>query len=175
MKNLIYTLILIPSLTLANSEEFMLSGITTHIFGNSKEVASLYKNKLNDRGIIANPLVGVRLNLDDRIYTVFSGVNSVGLPMAGLLYGRQVEDYRYANISWHVGGYFQNGNDFPEATKTCKDGKCYALGRQSNFMPVVGFNVKFYLYRSSTLSILQNNLLTPIITNHGISISMSLK
>lgn len=167
---LITLIILLPYAVYANSLEVNASFLTTHLIGNQKSIASLYKNKINDRGVLKNKAVGISLTKDDNQYSIFAGDNSVGEPIIGFKYARVHNISTYIELNWTLGAYYQNGSAFPAATKTCDIDGCRSLAKVSNIMPIVGLDLNFYLYRGKLLFIKQYNLITPIITNHGLSI-----
>lgn len=163
-------LVLLPSMALADGIEMHYSFLTTHIIGSSERVARLYKNKVNNSGVITNKALGYSLTLNSNRYGIFIGENSVGLPIYGFKYSRVFHLSSHVELNFTAGAYHQNGEDFPEATKTCGANGCTSLAPVPSIVPIIGVDLNFYLYRGSYFFVKQNNLLTPIITNHGISV-----
>lgn len=148
----------------ADSTELIFGSLSYHIINTGAKKYYKYKTSLTPN-LITNPLIGIRFN-DKISQTIFYGKNSIAEPMCGYLaffgHGKSIRQGIVA------GFYYQNTKKFRDhhiiMFKEFKD---------SNIIPLVGyeFDFKFKLGKNYYLS--ENNVLTPIITNHTLSIGMN--
>lgn len=167
-----YLLALIPSLCFAqNTIELNYSFLTHHIF-NTNNAGQLYKNKINDKGLIANQVISLGLRENNAKIRFLFGENSVAEPIIGMTYTRIFTD-KIIELGFTVGAYYQDKEDFRKASITCNELECRSIGT-SSIMPILGIEFNPVFYRSEYVIIKQNNLLTPIITNHGLGVEWTI-
>ena len=152
------------------SIELIGPGITYHVIDNG--VATQYSNKLSSDGrwIKTNQL-GIRFtNTENYSYNstaLFIASNSIGSTVYGGLASTGMHIIIF-DTGFVFGGYVQNNEDF-----RAKGIEPYSLAGNTNaFVPLMGmeFNVKFPIGSKIFLGL--NNLITPIITNHNLSIGL---
>ena len=101
---------------------------------------------------------------------MFSGSNSVGTNMSGLVYstGEFIDSNWY--IGFVVGGYTQSRSEFRHrGIETMGVG----ITHDQEIQPIVGAEVGYKYDINSKWFIRQNNVITPFITNHSLSIGFS--
>jgi len=153
-----------------NSLELVGPGVTFHVIDGG--VSNLYSNKLsNDGRLIYTAQLGLRyVSSEDFGYSsigIFRALNSVGSPITGAIYGYGIS-MTNLNVGFVAGGYIQNNNDF------------YARGIQpftlfggtNALVPLVGFEINMKIPISKRTFIGFNNILSPVITNHNMSIGI---
>lgn len=153
-----------------NSWELMGPGVTYHVldFGTS----NLYSHKLSDDGrLIYTPTIGLKKTFIDKDYmyhslAAFHSENSIGSPVWGVMGGVGVHMFDFFNLGLAYGGYVQNNNDFANTGI-----KPYSLAGNTNaFVPLFGFEANFRFDTSDVMFLGFNNLVTPVITNHSLSL-----
>lgn len=147
----------------AGKPEIMLGGVTTHYFM-KENVGSKLKNKINNRGIIANRFFGIRAGNEWK-GTFFVGENSVGGPIAGVTAGRYF-DWNFLQLGITGGLYIQQYKNF-----TDRGIEVNPLMRK--VVGIAGIEVNPYLYRDDIVFVKLNNLFTPFITTHNISVGFT--
>jgi hypothetical protein len=154
--------------------ELVGGGITVHI-EDSGGVGQYFSNKITPDGrVIANPVVGLRYTdySDILLYwsgAGFYGVNSIAKPITGGLVSGGL-GFEYVNVGLVAGGYVQNNNDFYNIGI-----QPYSLTDGSNaFVLMAGVEVNFKIPLSDDIFLGINNLLTPVVTNHTLSLGVHL-
>lgn len=147
----------------ADHTELLVGGITAH-FTNYDQADRNFDNKLNRSGeVIANGVISVReVRVHDdhyATYGAFTGQNSIGQPMVGLLTSAGIVDgqNRYGLAA---GGYAQNDNKFRERNITP-----FTISESQGIglVPVVGIE-----WTHTYKNFLTNVLVTPILGNVSI-------
>lgn len=173
-KILFLALMMISSIASAEySLELIGGGLTYHVIDNG--AASQFSNKLsNDGRLIYSPTIGLKIlnrpgDYSYKSAAIFRGLNSVGSPMTGgiLATGLAIGPF---NLGFVIGGYVQNNEDF-----RARGIQPYSVfGNTNAFVPIAGVegNVRIPLGEKTYLGI--NNILTPIITNHSLSLGYRL-
>jgi hypothetical protein len=141
--------------------EIGMGSITQHFF--CDECDYKYSGKINNAGLIFNQMQSVGYKEKDSKYTLFFGNNSVALTMFGLKVTKYV--YMGTGVEWGFmwGGYFQDSEAFER--KAGFDGSM-GLG---DFMPILGAEVNFTLYKTKSNHIMLNNNITPFLSTHALT------
>jgi len=162
---LILLISLFSSIGLANSIEFITGGLTYHVFGD-RTLTNSFPNRLtNDGKLIYNQLYGINyINTDGfyyNSYKFFLGRNSIGEPMGGIAFA---EGFTIGNLDTGLlmGVYKQDGDMFYKKTG--------GIWTSIDYMPLAGLEFNYKIMLTKTKFIKINNYLSPIITNHTISI-----
>lgn len=147
----------------ADSFELVGGGLTYHLCCDAT-VSQQFRTKLADQGrLIFNPLSGMRYNSEDsgiyRSVALFAGQNSLGYNIDGAILAIGA-DLDFTQIGLVVGGYLQDSKEFSRRKIPLASG---------DFMPMLGAEVNFVLYRHEQFYIKENNLLTFFMTNHTLS------
>jgi hypothetical protein len=153
---------------LADSLEVATGSLTYHFL--NQEVSDKYSNKVSSvPGLITNPMLGLRynseINSDKDILThsIFSGQNSIGEFMAGYSAALKA-NYGSLLLGPVLGFYYQDHSKFfdrgLELQNPCK----------CDIMPVLGVEFNFIFNLNKDVYFSQNNVITPILSNHTISI-----
>jgi len=149
-------------------------GLTPH-FGKTKKN---YCNQWNDSGIIYNQSNYITIASGKWAFTAFEGEDSICSPIDGFMIHYGLHFRERMDVSFIFGRYLYNHNNWVEhARKTPEDIEAPSPVKASinghRFIPVVGIQVGLHLIRSrSGFSLVLNNLLTPVITNHSLMMQM---
>ncbi len=152
--------------------ELMGPGLTYHLMDGG--ASYLYSSKYSEDGRwIYTPSIGLRkMHVDkESVYmsfTAFRSNNSIGSPIWGAIGGTGVQIFSHINLGLAYGGYIQNNEDFRYKNIT----PFSATGGVNAFVPLLGFNVDFQIPLSDKTFIGFNNLITPVITNHTLSVGL---
>lgn len=167
-KSIAFLVLLLPVVLKADSFELMAGSLTYHTLVDHS-VTDYFPHKIsNDGNLIYNQLYGIGyINNQDLVYQsfrVFAGNNSIEEPMVGGAYS-----FGFSLKNWDnglvIGGYFQDGASFSK--------KINYLWALSDFIPLVGFEFNYKIMLSDKIFIKINNYLSPIITNHSLSIGQN--
>lgn len=172
LKYLLTLLLLFPSLSYADrSLELLGGGITYHVLDYG--ASSKYSNKIsNDGRLIYTPMLGLRItnipgNYSYSSAAIFRGTSSIGSPIYGglLSSGLAISVFQ---VGFGFGGYIQNNEDF-----RAKGIQPYSfIGNTNALVPLVGIEANVRYPLSDKLFLAFNNLLTPVITNHYLSLGL---
>jgi hypothetical protein len=149
-------------------------GLTPH-FGKTKKN---YCNQWNDSGIIYNQSHYITIASGNWAFTAFEGEDSICSPIDGFMFHYGLHFRERMDVSFIFGRYLYNHDNWVEhARNTPEDIDAPAPVRASidghRFIPVVGIQVGLHLIRSrSGFSLVLNNVLTPVITNHSLMMQM---
>lgn len=175
MKKILFAIVMLTSSisSARYSIELVGGGLTYHVIDNG--ASANFSNKISKDGrLIYTPSVGLKvLNLPgDYTYksaTVFRGLNSVGSPITGGMLGTGLA-FGPASLGIVLGGYVQNNEDF-----RAKGIEPYSVcGNTNAFVPIAGAEFNLRVPVGENVYVGLNNLLTPIITNHSLSLGLRL-
>lgn len=147
-------------------------GVTFHVVDGG--VSNLYANKLSADGrLIYTANLGIRYvdeaDFGYSSFAIFRALNSVGSPITGALYGYGISTLNL-NVGLVAGGYVQNNEEFH-----ARGIQPFTLFGDTNaFVPIVGFEINVKIPVSKRIFIGFNNILSPVITNHNLSIGILL-
>lgn len=152
--------------------EFIGPGITYHVIDNG--AAPYFDHKLSGDGrLIFTPMVGLKKTHIDptntyNSFTIFTAANSIGSQVYGAVGGTGIRFFRILYGGFAYGAYVQNNNDFKAMGITP-----FSINDGVNaIVPIFGLEINAHFPIGDTLFIGFNNLLTPIITNHNLSIGL---
>ena len=152
--------------------ELLGPGITWHVIDGG--VSNLYSHQLSHDGrLIYTPLIGLKkthISPDGTYHSfaLFTADNSIGSPIYGFMGGVGVEFFKMMQAGFVGGGYIQNNEDF-----YAQGIVPYSMFGDTNaFVPLLGLEINFKFYTSDTVFVGFNNIITPIITNHSISVGL---
>jgi hypothetical protein len=171
---LIMILLLLTQLTHALVIGVGAGGLTPH-FGKTKKN---YCNQWNDSGVIYNQSRYITVAHGRWAFTAFEGEDSICSPIDGFFFHYGVYFRERLDVSVILGRYLYNHDNWVEhALKTPEDIEAPSPVRASidghRFIPVVGIQIGLHLIRSrSGFSLVLNNVLTPVITNHSLMLQM---
>ena len=172
MKFVIMLLLLSSTAFAKESIELIGPGVTWHVLDNG--AAPYFSNKLSSDGrLIYTPQVGFRkIHTDNQFvyssFAAFMGSNSIGSPIYGFVGSTGVELLRILHIGIAIGTYIQNNNDF-----NAKGLEPFSMTSGTNaLVPILGFEINTQIPISDRMFIGFNNLITPVITNHNLSIGL---
>lgn len=157
----------------ASTLEVIEGGVTYHVV-NNQEVSQKFSRPLSSDGrLIATPLFGMRYTFDEDIgyqaVSGFVGSNSINSPITGITYSVGI-GFEYLNLGLINGFYMQNDHDFE-----AKGIQPYSLNGGSNaIVPIIGLECNFKIPLKKDLFFGFNNILTPVITTHNISLGFKL-
>jgi hypothetical protein len=158
-------LTLILGLGQLNATEYeILAGSLTQHFWMNKEIGPLYSNKVNSRGLIANPMVGVGVYGKEFKTTLFGGENSVGLPMAGVKFTFIAGS---KDFGLFLGGYYQDNQKFTEKSGLIVGNAVW------NIVPIFGIEYNPTLFKIGGVKVKLNNSFTPVLSTHAIGLNFS--
>jgi hypothetical protein len=149
-------------------------GLTPH-FGKSKKN---YCNQWNDSGIIYNRSRYIMIAKGNWAFTAFEGEDSICSPIDGFFFSYGFHFRERMDFSVIFGRYLYNQQNWKDhAARTPDDVRAPSPFTASidghRFIPVVGLQVGIHLVRSNTgWSLVLNNVLTPVITNHSLMLQM---
>lgn len=175
MKQFLFILLLLFSaVSGADTLEIIGGGLTYHVLDGG--ASPLYSNKVTDDGrLIVTPTIGARFvhNLDIWWYdsaALFYSTNSIGRPVQGAMVSAGMHQ-EYFNIGLALGGYLQNNEEF-----RAKGIQPFSLDSDDeiSIVPLLGIEVNFILPLTNRVFLGINNLLTPILTNHTLSLGVNL-
>ncbi len=153
------------------SFELIGGGLTYHMAG---DASPYYTDKVSSDGrLIDNFIYGAGVNYIDStgLYIsirYFKGNNSVHLPINGGTFSAGAA-YKYLDVGWIIGGYVQNEYDFI-ATGIIP----FSLNHGSNsVVPIIGVEISPKLPLGNSFYLKLNNILTPLLTNHTISLGLN--
>lgn len=150
--------------------EYITGGLTNHLWSDG-QTSSMLSNKLfNDGKWLYTPIQGIGLIFEQKPYyraiRAFGGLNSVGSQMYGMTIssGLSSDWFDFGAIA---GLYIQNDNDFYN-----RGIKPFSV--MNGVVPVIGteFNLKLDITKDYYIKL--NNIISPAITNHTISLGMHL-
>lgn len=162
-----FAALLLGLLTFSAHADLVVGGLTYHLF-TSRDIGSRFSNQISpDGALIATPTLGYSWStLDGSSFatrTVFVALNSVGEAAAGGVFstGEEVGDLQ---LGLAFGGYLQDDREFRR-----RGIAPFVIAESHNvgLVPVAGIVLNYRL--SPRLQL--NNLLTPVMTNHSLSIS----
>lgn len=149
---------------------YILGGVTPHIQRPTGANARPLCNEFSQgSGLIYNELHSMRVNYGDRWSTgLLMGENSYCEPIWGATQSYQFYRNQYVELNGTMGFYHfdEDGFDFSEGAYFANFGSFY-------FVPIVGVEANFTLYRSKSFHISFMNLITPVITNHSFGITFN--
>lgn len=164
----VFFLIILTGLTAKADLNFEMigGGLTNHLW-NDGETSRLMSNKLfNDGRWVYTPLFGLGLELvKDETFTSiksFEGLNSVGSQIWGLTVSRG-HQFKYVELGGILGAYVQNDNDFYNRGLVP-----FSIG--NGLVPIVGAEINFKVDLNKDYYIKLNNVITPVITNHTLTL-----
>ncbi|MFG1591083.1 hypothetical protein [Halobacteriovorax sp. CON-3] len=168
MKKLIIALFLMATNAQAINLTYIYGGITPHIQKPTGPNARPLCNELSEgSGVIYNELHSVRFNYAyDWSTGLLVGENSYCEPIWGVTQSYNFYRNKYVEINGTAGFYHfdENGFDFSEGAYFANIGDFY-------FVPIIGAEVNFSLYKDKDFQISFMNLLTPVITNHSFGVT----
>ncbi len=145
-------------------------GVTPHITHSKK----YYCNQWNDTGIIFNRTYYLRVGRDAHSITFMEGEDSICSSITGLFYGYKFSRRVYFDWGFVVGGYTfkqenwdANSDNTPPGFDKVDLFSTEILGFE--FVPLIGVELTIHLIKTSSFSLVVNNILTPIITNHSLA------
>jgi len=170
----LFILLLLPIVSKAQTSNEILAGsLTQHLFnpgGNDYN----YSNRLNNNGLIDNPMIGYReVSIKGVSYTstaYFAGDNSIGAPMAGTAWsaGYTYDGYRLGVLA---GIYIQDTGVMMDRNETPP---MFIPYRGIAPCPLVGVEaIKTFKLSNKTYFIL-NSVLTPLFINGSIGIGWNI-
>lgn len=167
-------LLVLSFLSLAHAQdstELVLGGVTYHVIDQENE-STRYSNKLSSDGkLILTPTIGYTkqysLPFDEYASaTLFLATDSVGQPAGGAL-----GQWGYVFGNWQtglvLGVYAQNDWEFHH--RGIAPFECAEIGN-IGLVPVGGFAVNYRVFMGKNTYIRFNNLISPVITDHTVSI-----
>lgn len=155
-----------------NSVELIGPGLSWHVMNSN--AGSLNSNKVsNDGRLLYTPEFGVRKTYIEptglyKSVALFTAQNSIGSPVYGGMLGTGLEFKKMFSAGLILGGYVQNNEDFRYKGIT----PFSVTGGENAFVPLAGFEFNFKLYLSKNVFLGQNNIITPIISNHNLSLGI---
>lgn len=167
MKKYIFVALLIFSIkSEARSIEFIAGGLTYHTVVNTL-VTNNFSNRLTSDGkLIYNQLYGfgytIHNGLEYDSYKFFVGHNSINENIGGASYSFGFT-YKNLDSGFLIGMYRQDSDMFS------KNNINY-LWMSTDYIPLVGFEFNYKIMLTNTKFIKINNYLSPVITNHTLSI-----
>ncbi len=153
------------------SVEILGGGLTYHFVANSP---SRFSNKISSDGrLISNLTYGLGVAYTDFVNSfyiavhLFQGNNSVNQPING---GTLSIDAitKYCDVGFVVGAYVQNDYDFISAGIAP-----FSITSGANaIVPIIGLEINPKFAFGDRYYVKLNNIITPIITNHSLSLGM---
>lgn len=164
------SLILIPSFAHALAIGIGAGGLTPHFVDSKMN----YCNQWNDTGIIANKSTYLTIASGRYMFTIMKGNDSICSDIQGMMitWGFKFEERLDMGIIF--GGYDYIQENWDEHARNTPDGvdapSPVTIEIDGNrFVPILGLQVGLHLIRSSSgWSLVLNNILTPVITNHSL-------
>lgn len=161
----IFIVLLLSSTSYGDSIEFITGGLTYHPMMITAVSKNFVGKLTSDGKLIYNQLYGVGYtkyhDFTYNSYKFFTGHNSIGENIGGVSYSLGFTDRRL-DIGLMVGIYRQDGELFNR--------KVSYLWMDGNYVPLVGFEFNYKVMLTDTKFIKLNNYLSPVITNHTVSI-----
>lgn len=171
MKLLLFALLILAPLSHAETVNYEILGgsLTQHIIGPA-ELDHKYRYKLNEDGLIANPMFGFReVHIDDNFYTsivYFGGGNSIAEPMAGVAWSMGYAG-DYNRVGLVAGIYLQNNALFLDEGIIPPMIIPYAgIGP----VPLVGIEMTNTLYKAKDHYFFINSIVNPFLANVSLGI-----
>jgi hypothetical protein len=168
----LFALLLSISVQANDSIEFIGSGITWHVIDTG--TSNRYSNQISRDGRLINtPQFGLRkIHVDkDFMYhslTLFTAANSIGSPIYGGIGAIGAEFFGFFHAGLTIGGYVQNNNDFAAHGIVP-----FSLTPGTNaIVPILGVEMNVQVVFDEGIFVGLNNLITPIITNHCLSLGV---
>ncbi|MBT4792033.1 MAG: hypothetical protein HON90_10715 [Halobacteriovoraceae bacterium] len=154
-----------------SSIQFGTGGLTPHFSSSKKD----YCNQWNDTGIIVNKSYYLRGVVNDYGFTYIRGNDSICSEIEGILSHITIDRQEFIETGITFGGYAFDEGNWEEYAKTVPAGiespepvQIDYFGR--NIVPVLALDVAIHLIRRERWSLKLNNLFTPFIFNHSISL-----
>lgn len=148
-------------------------GLTWHVIDNG--AAPYFDHKISSDGrLIYTPMIGLKkIHVDQygmyHSLTVFRASNSIGSPIWGGIGSTGAAFFRMLYAGFAFGGYIQNNNDFKAMGLVP-----FSLNDGANaFVPILGLEINGKFLVSDNVYIGFNNLISPIITNHTLSVGVN--
>jgi hypothetical protein len=160
-------LLLVSFGTSANEVTFGFGSVTAHFFNNT-QMGPRYANKLNERGLILNPMQSIGYGLNNTKHTLFWGSNSVGLNMFGYNYTQSLSKNETFDFGLLLGFYFQDSAAFTQKSGLIPPGV-------GDFTPVMGLNLDYIFYKDRNISYKMQNVVTPVLSTHALGITIEFK
>lgn len=179
MFNILVLILALNAFAEQSSFEIIGGGITYHIMDQGG--AQYYTQKIsNDGRLIFNPTLGFGIvhKIETPEYVtdqyaslkVFTGANSVGKPMNGVIMGY---GWKYGPLYFGpvLGGYFQDDKEFED--QGVIPFRLFEVNHVG-FVPILGaeLDMKFNINKDCYLKL--NNLISPIVTNTSLSFGFQL-
>lgn len=168
---LLTILFLFPLQIFATGVELGTGGLTPHFVREKKN----YCNQWNNTGIIANKSYYIGFSGEKLGFTYMQGNDSICSPIEGIFLTYYFSRSETWDLGITAGGYsfeMDNWEDHAEKTPESIAAPSPVWTRIGNktVVPVLAVQANLHLIRSGNWSFKLNNLLTPIITNHSISL-----
>ena len=157
------------------SDELVLGSLTYHLM-DGPPVSYKFQNPVSPDGrLIDNFLIGYQRteeNADHEYWSwcIFTGENSLAKPIGGFKLSSGTTNGR-GYICIVVGAYFQNNRDFYD--QGIDSSLAFVDFHSTGMVPLAGFEINYKLFHIGNTFIKLNNILTPVLTNHTISIGQS--
>lgn len=157
---------------ITDSIELLSPGLTYHVTDGG--ASHLYSNQISQDGrLIYTPLIGLKkTRMYDEIYhslSLFHANNSIGSPIWGGTGATGVQIFDFINLGLVYGGYIQNNEDY-----RAKGIVPFSMtGNTNAFVPLFGVEANMHWELSQKVFLGFNNTLTPIITNHNLSLGLN--
>lgn len=164
MKSIFFIILLISPAIFADSKEFIIGGLTYHMFL-EPDVTEKFTNKVGFSGaLIANPMLGLGYTyVDDSTklydsYRGFIGENSIGQPLIGgmYFYGKELKGI---DLGMGIGAYIEDDSKFKQR----------GIETGSNIIPIYGFEINPKIILNNKKFIKFNNLISPLLIISTIS------
>jgi len=153
--------------------EIGVGGLSYHLAG-SPELFSRFSNKTNSSGsLIRNDMLTFKNTHRKGGYyestAVFIGENSVGSLMSGLIFADGTYLTKNIQMGLVYGAYLQDNREF---TKREINNQCAIGNAKVSLVPIIGLelNLRFPINKRTFIKL--NNIVTPTVTNHTLSINV---
>lgn len=159
-------ILLVGSAALADTHEIVMTSVSYHPMI-SDVIAAKLDGKLS-RGLNFTPIIGFAQTETDFImytsYKAFFGRNCVSQPMVGAMVssGADLGGFQLGLVG---GAYYQDSSEFT------KRGVSIPVG---DIMPILGIEMNYRVYIDDQAFLKITNTLSPVLTNHALSIGWDL-
>ncbi len=144
-------------------------GLTPHYTSVKKN----YCNQWNDSGVIFNKSTYVTFGKGEWMFSIMNGNDSICSPIKGFFAAWGFYFSERWDMSVVMGGYEYDQDEWDEYEAKNNTGVTTPTPTRIalndfTFAPVLALGIRFHLIRGESWSLLLNNLITPIISNHSL-------
>jgi hypothetical protein len=146
-------------------------GLTPHFTSEKKN----YCNQWNDSGIIFNKSTYITVGKGQWMFAILNGNDSICSPVKGLFISYGFYFSERWDMSVVFGGYEYDQDEWDEHERKNDTGVTSPTPTRIAFddftlAPVLALGLRFHLIKGENWSLIANNIITPIITNHSLMV-----